>query len=350
MVEIAKAYAQDAKVLVLDEPTSSLGEAETQRLFDLVSRLKSQGTGIIYISHRLEELSAIGDRVTVLRDGRRVDTLNIRDVSLDHLIHLMVGRRVSEQFPERGRPPASARIILAAEGLSRPPKVRDASLYIREGEIVGLAGLVGAGRTELARLLFGRDRSVSGTLYVDGRPVTFRSPHEAVRAGIGFLTEDRKGQGLALNLSLRENATAVSLDKFIRHGVISRRKERSETKRLAEELRVRTPSVEQVVRHLSGGNQQKVVLAKWLLTDARVLIFDEPTRGIDVGARAEIYQLMRRLASEGVGILMISSDLREILGMSDRIYIMRQGRIVGELDAADASLESLLSLAIGGAA
>ena len=350
MVEIAKAYAQNARVLVLDEPTSALGEAETQRLFALIARLKARGTGIIYISHRLEELAAIGDRVTVLRDGRRVGTFSVKDVSLDHLIHLMVGRQVSEQFPARSAKHGVGDVVFSAEGVSRPPKVHDVSLYVRAGEIVGLAGLVGAGRTELARVLFGRDGMVAGRMFIDGRPVAPRSPYEAIRAGIGFLTEDRKGQGLALGMTVRENATAASLDKFIRRGVISRRKERAETSRLVDELRIRTPSVEQVVRHLSGGNQQKVVLAKWLLTDARLLIFDEPTRGIDVGARAEIYQLMRRLASEGVGILMISSDLREILGMSDRVYVMRQGRIVGEMDAAGATLERLLSLAMGGAA
>jgi len=347
MVEIAKAISFQAKIIVMDEPTAVLTDRETATLFDLVRRLRAQGVSVIYISHRLEEIFAIADRVVVLRDGRGVGGLAVAEATVEKIIHLMVGRELTEMFHKEqvalGEP------VLEVRGLSRAAsRVRDVNLAVRAGEIVAMAGLVGSGRTEIARAIFGADPPDAGEVRVCGRPVRLRSPLDAIRAGMGLVTEDRKAQCLFLILPVRENATSASLGllstaDFIRFGA-----ERELVASLIAKLRIATPSPEQQVQYLSGGNQQKVVLARWLALKPRVLILDEPTRGIDVGAKAEIYALMGGLARQGVGILMISSELPEILGMSDRVLVVREGGIVAEFSRAEATQEAIMHKATGG--
>jgi ribose transport system ATP-binding protein len=347
MVEVAKALSIEAKILVMDEPTSALTEKEIVRLFQVIRALRGQGVAIIYISHRMEELFEIGDRVTVLRDGRHVGTRPIASITMAELIRMMVGRDLAEQFPRRET--RAGEEVLRVEGLCRPG-LHDISLQLRRGEVVGLAGLMGAGRTELARALFGADRIEAGRIWVRGRLTSIRSPRQAVALGLGLLTEDRKRQGLVLCASVVDNTCLASLDLFSSGGLMRPAEERREAGRLAAELRTKTPTLAQRVVNLSGGNQQKVVLAKWLCRNADILIFDEPTRGIDVGAKAEIYQLINRLAAAGKAILMISSELPEIIGMSDRILVMCRGRIAGEFAAGAATQETLLQCALGAAA
>jgi ribose transport system ATP-binding protein len=378
MVEVAKALFRRARVLVMDEPTSALTAREIERLFEVIRRVTAAGVAVVYISHRMRELAEIGRRVTVLRDGRAVGTYPLPDTSFDVLIRLMANREVRDHFPRRrcaagdpstlrqaqGRPEqgrgttgsGSARAwsraeeLLRLEHISGPsgmPVVHDVSLTVCRGEIVGLAGLLGAGRTELARLVFGADRASSGRVVVGGRDVTPKTPRQAIAAGIGFLPEDRKRHGLVLMRSVRENIGLPSLGRWSRAGVVSGRTEREAAERWVAELRIKTPNVAERVVRLSGGTQQKVVLARWLAAEARLLVMDEPTRGVDVGAKVEIYELMNRLTDAGAGILMISSELPEVVGMSDRIYVMRHGRIQAELDAAAASEERVLAAALG---
>ena len=343
MVEIAKALSLDARVIIMDEPTSALTERETEALFDIIARLKSNGVAVVYISHRLDEIFRVADRVTVLRDGRLVGTLPIAQATQPQLIGMMVGRELTTLFPkesvEIGDP------FLEVRHLRRKGALEDISFVLRRREILGLAGLVGAGRTELVRVLFGADPLDGGEILLEGRPVRIRRPRDAIRLGMGFVTEDRKLQGLVLGMNVRENETLASLAQVSKLGFLNLGRERTLAARLVEQLGVRTPSVEQEVANLSGGNQQKVVIAKWLATRARILILDEPTRGIDVGAKAEVHALMSRLASQGVSILMISSELPEILGMSDRILVMRQGRLSGEFTRDQASQEAILACA-----
>jgi len=346
MVEIAKAISVNAHILAMDEPSATLTEHELENLFQLIRALKEQEVSIIYISHRLEEIFEIADRVTVLRDGQVVGTRNVAEVDRNTLIRMMVGRELKESFPKRPVPPG--REALRVEHLSRRGVLHDISFSLREGEIVGLAGLVGAGRTELARAIFGADPKDSGRIYIYGQPVEINHPAEAVRHGLGLVTEDRKLQGLVLGMVLRENTTLANLGSVSRLGFINRRAEREATEEFIDRLSIRTPSTEVLVRNLSGGNQQKVVLAKWLFTRANVLIFDEPTRGIDVGSKVEIHELMNDLVAQGAAILMISSELPEILGMSDRILVMHEGRIVGELSREEATQEKIMHLATGG--
>ncbi len=348
MVEVAKALSIDAKILVMDEPTSALTEKEIVRLFQVIQTLRSRGVAIIYISHRMEELFQIGSRVTVLRDGRYVGTRQIKDITMAELIRMMVGRDLNEQFP--ARIPALGDEVLRVEGLSRQGVLHDISFSLRRGEILGLAGLMGAGRTELARALFGADPIDAGRILIKGKPVAIDGPKRAIAEGMGFLTEDRKRQGLVLCSDVTDNTCLASLDRFSRGGVMNPSKERARAGALAKELRTKTPSLSQKVINLSGGNQQKVVLAKWLCRDADILIFDEPTRGIDVGAKSEIYQLMNRLAAEGKAILMISSELPEVMGMSDRILVMCRGRIAGDYASGTADQETLLKCALGASA
>ena len=345
MVEVAKALSVEAKIVVMDEPTSALSDREIARLFQVIRKLRSRGVALIYISHRLDELFQIGDRVTVLRDGRLIGTRVIAESSRAELIRLMVGRDLNEQFPPRNAAPGAE--VLRVEGLTRRGVLEGISFTLHRGEVLGLTGLMGAGRTELARALFGADPIDAGRVWIRGREVVIRSPRHAIRLGLGFLTEDRKRQGLILAHSVMQNVCLASLDRFSSGGVMRAARERAEASRLASELRVRTPSLGERVLNLSGGNQQKVVLAKWLCRSADILVFDEPTRGIDVGAKAEIYQLVRRLAAAGKGILMISSELPEIIGLSDRILVMNRGRLVGEFGAADAAPEAILRCALG---
>lgn len=344
MVEVAKALSLDARVLIMDEPTSALTSQEIERLFATIRRLKARGVGIIYISHRMEELFAIGDRVTVLRDGRYIGTKAIGECTLDSLIAMMTGRDLDAQFPKEAARPGE--VALRVEGLGRNGVLHDISFSVRRGEIVGLAGLMGSGRTELARALFGADAIDCGRIEVHGRERRIRSPREAIDLGLGFLTEDRKTQGLVLALSVQSNLCLPSLDKYARGGVMMETRERAAAGRMVDELHIKTPGLQQRADCLSGGNQQKVVLGKWLCTAADILIFDEPTRGIDVGAKVEIYRLMNRLAAQGAAILMISSELPEILGMSDRILVMHDGRIAREFSAG-ATQEQLLAAALG---
>lgn len=345
MVEVAKALSLDARILIMDEPTAALTEHEIGELFATIRKLKEKGVAIVYISHRLEELFEIGDRVTVLRDGRSVGTYDVREMSKSELIRLMVNRDLTDLFPKEhaSRGPE----VLRVESLSTMGGLKDISFSLHKGEVLGVAGLLGAGRTELARAIFGLDHISSGSIYVNGVARKMSSPRSAIKSGLGFLTEDRKSQGLVLPLSVERNLCLSSVDKFSSWGVMNTKKEREAARRYTEELRIKTPSLDQKVVFLSGGNQQKVVLSKWLCSEAEVFIFDEPTRGVDVGAKAEIYQLMNRLTAAGVAIMMISSEMLEVLGMSDRIMVMRGGRIAGEFSAEESTQERILQCALG---
>jgi len=345
MVEIARALARNVRVLILDEPTSSLTERETEKLFEIISQLRNRGVGIIYISHRLGEVFRIAQQVTVLRDGIVVGSLPVRDASEDLLVRMMVGRDLARLFTEARASDAPVR--LEVRGLSRRGVLHDVSLSLRGGEIVGLAGLVGAGRTELARCLFGADSISEGEILLDGAKVDIRSPGHAVDLGIALVPEDRKLQALILGMGVRENLSLPVLDRLGSPLVPSRRRERALASDYIKSLSIRTPHMEQRVSALSGGNQQKVVIARWLATKPKVLILDEPTRGIDVGAKAEVHALIARLAEQGVAILMISSELPEILGMSHRILVMRGGRIVADIPRQDATEESIMAAATG---
>ncbi len=346
VVEIARALSLDARIVVMDEPSATLTPQEVERLFAVIRDLQRRRMGIVYISHRLDEVFAIADRVLVLRDGEAVGCKPVGEVTRDELIRLMVGRRLEEEFPKRQSPIGPPRLVV--RGLTRGTKVRGVSFEVRAGEVVGLTGLVGAGRTETARLLFGADRAEAGTVQLDGRVLDVRGPRDAIRAGICLLTEDRKSQGLVLNQSVRENFALPNLDRFSSWGFVRGRAERQALRQHVEALRIRPGSTEQPARNLSGGNQQKVVLAKWLERNCEVLIFDEPTRGIDVGSKVEIYRLMNQLAAAGKAVLMISSELPEVLGMSDRILVMHEGRLTGEItNVAGATQEDVLRLAVG---
>jgi ribose transport system ATP-binding protein len=343
MVEIAKALSEHARFLVMDEPTASLSEAEAERLFGLIRSLRKDGVGIAYISHRLEEVLEIGDRVTVLRDGRRVAGMPVAEATVTQLVRLMVGREIKQVYPKR-----EAMIgpeLLLVEGLSRPPALRDVSFTLRRGEVLGLGGLMGAGRTEVARAIFGADARSGGRILIDGNEARIRSPQDAIAAGIALLTEDRKRDGLALGLPLRANITLANLMAVVRGGLIHAGIEREVAEELVRRVDVRTSGVEQLARNLSGGNQQKVVVAKWLLTKARVFIFDEPTQGIDIAAKAEVYALIEQLAQQGAGIILISSYLPELMALSDRILVLCRGRVTGELSHDEATQERILELA-----
>ena len=345
MVEVAKALSLDARILIMDEPTSSLTEQEIGQLFAAIRKLRDKGVAIVYISHRMEELFEIGDRVTVLRDGRYVGTHKLSDISKDELVQMMVGRQLTQQYPKR-----SANIgeeVLRIENLAVKGKLNNISFSLRKGEVLGIAGLLGSGRTELARAIFGLERIASGSIHVKKKMRKIRSPQKAIDLGIGFLTEDRKMQGLVMLLSVKENISLPSVARLSRFGVMNTAEETEAAQRFVNDLRIKTPSLEQKVMFLSGGNQQKVVLSKWLCSHAEILIFDEPTRGVDVGAKVEIYELMNELTAKGVGIIMISSELPEILGMSDRILVMAQGTIAGQFLSAEANQEKILHCALG---
>lgn len=351
MVEIARALSVDARVIVMDEPSATLTEHELESLFGQIESLKHAGVGIVYISHRLEEIFQIADRVTVLRDGHRIGTEDIENVDHRSIVRMMVGRELRER-PEAATATVGD-VLLQVEGLRRAGVLEDISFELHAGEILGIAGLVGAGRTELARAIFGADRRDAGRILLNGEEVPLASPAEAIRRGIGFVTEDRQLQGLVLEMALKENVTLANLGAITTGGFIRRRAEDEAATDFVADLDIRTPSINQRTLNLSGGNQQKVVLAKWLFAvaaddaRARILIFDEPTRGIDVGSKAEIHDIMRRLARGGVGVIMISSELPEILQMSDRILVMREGRIAGELARPEATQERIMMLATG---
>jgi len=351
LVEIAKVLARNARIIVMDEPTAALSEREIERLFTIIGRLRSSGAGIIYISHRMEELSRIADRIMVLRDGRVVEARAAADFSSDEIVRAMVGRRLEAHFPELPPVPRDAKLRLEVHDLVRAPAINGVSFGVHAGEIVALAGLVGAGRTEIVRAVAGADRPERGDVRVDGRALRSASIGAAIAAGVAFITEDRKAQGLVLGMSVRENVTLAHLGDFVdRDLLIDVARERSATTRMIDELHIRTPSTEQLARNLSGGTQQKVVLAKWLLGQAGVFLFDEPTRGIDVGAKAEIYKIMVELAARGGAIVMVSSDLPEALGMAHRVLVVRGGRIAAEFSRAEATPDRVIAVATGAAA
>lgn len=344
LVEIAKALTRDVKVLVMDEPTAPLTDAEVETLFEIVQMLKSKGVTIIYISHRIAEVFQISDRVSVLRDGRFIKTVMTNDVDRDELIRLMVGREVSDTYPKRDFAPGE--VVLELRDVCGNG-VENVSFAVRSGEIFGLSGLVGAGRTETMRMIFGADPIDSGEVLLNGQPVHPKHPAEAVKLGIGLIPEDRKQQGLLLDLPIFTNISMATMRDISHFTVVNSRAEKENVNRLVEAVTIKTPSIAQLVRNLSGGNQQKVVLAKWLAANCKVLIFDEPTRGIDVGARHEIYKLMNELCRQGIAIVMISSDMEEILGMSDRIMVLCEGHQAGILEREAFSQETILSLASG---
>lgn len=345
MVEIAKALSFNSEVLIMDEPTAALTESEIEELFRIVRQLRAKGVGIVHISHRLEELKQISDRITVMRDGRYIGTVPTAEATIDQIISMMVGRTIYESKPELPENP-NTEIALEVRGLNRGRILKDISFQLKKGEILGFAGLVGAGRTEVARAIFGADPIDSGQIFVKGKPVQIKSPSDAVRHGIAYLSEDRKRYGLTLGLDVETNISMASMRKFINAlGWVNANKTRSTAERYVQSLAIRTPSLKQRVKNLSGGNQQKVIVGKWLTADTDVLIFDEPTRGIDVGAKSEIYKLLNDLAAQGKAIMMISSELPEILRMSHRIIVMCEGRITGELTAAEATQELIMKYA-----
>ncbi len=346
IVEIAKALATDARILIMDEPSAALSPREVEGLFNVIKSLKATGIGIIYISHRLDEIFTVADRVTFLRDGAHVGTRSIDELTREKMIELMVGRSIDQEYPKE--PAEIGDVRLACKQINRGAKVQDVTLSVRRGEILGLTGLVGSGRTETARILFGADKPESGKITLDGKELSLANPREAIASGICLLTEDRKTQGLVLGQTILENFGLPNLKSFSRYNWIDRGRERSSMLGHGKKLQIKMTGPDQVAATLSGGNQQKVVLAKWLERNAEVLLFDEPTRGIDVGAKYEIYQLMNRLAAQGKAILMISSELPEVLGMSDRIVVMHEGQVKGEItDVPNATQQDIMKIAVG---
>ena len=345
MVEIAKAISSKAKVIIFDEPTAALTDSEIEELFKVIRDLKKQGTGMVYISHRMDEINVISDRVIVMRDGEYVGTLITKECSKDDIIKLMVGRAIFGEPKTASNVAKDAPVVLKCENLNRGKAVKDVSFELRKGEILGFSGLMGAGRTEVARLIFGADKKDSGKIFINGKEVTINTPQDAVAQGIGYLSEDRKRYGLIVDKSVEENTVISSLNDFVKGFFIDKAKSKEVSQKYVESLKTKTPGVSQLVKKLSGGNQQKVVIAKWLVRNSDILIFDEPTRGIDVGAKSEIYALMERLAKEGKSIIMISSELPEVLRMSDRVIVMCEGRITGTLDIAEANQEVIMESA-----
>ncbi len=345
MCEIAKAISHEAKVIVFDEPSAALTEAEIAELFKIIRDLREQQLGIVYISHRMDEIKVITDRVTVMRDGGYVGTLITKDCTKDDIINMMVGRVIYEEPKTKSLVPEDAPVVLKVEHLNAGKMVQDVSFELRKGEILGFSGLMGAGRTETARAIFGADPKESGDIYINGKKVEINSPQDAVRNGIGYLSEDRKRFGIVVQKTIAENSTLATMEKYMKGLFIDKKKENEVTQKYVDSLATKTPSIDQLVVNLSGGNQQKVVIAKWLVRDSEILIFDEPTRGIDVGAKNEIYKLMNRLAAEGKSIIMISSEMTEILRMSDRIIVMCEGKVTGEIGIEEVSQEKIMTMA-----
>lgn len=346
LVEIARALMRNAQLIVMDEPTSALTDREIERLFEAIQGLKAQGVSFVYISHRMEELFALCDRVTVMRDGCTVGEKAMADTTFDELVTLMVGRDIGERFPRRTSQPGD--VIFQAEGLSQEGKFKNVSFELRQGEVLGFAGLMGSGRTEIMHALFGSTALKEGTIRLNGKPVSIPSPKAAMELGIAFVTEDRKKEGLFLDFSVAYNLASANLKALSNRGIVDRTKTKAYVNESIRSFRVKTASAELSIRHLSGGNQQKVILAKWLGRRPQVLILDEPTRGVDVGAKREIYEMIDQLAAQGMGIIMVSSELPEILGLCDRAVVMHEGRLTGILDHQDFSQEKIMSLATGG--
>lgn len=345
MIEIAKAISRDCKLLILDEPTAALTQTEIDELFAIMADLKAKGIGMIYISHRMDEIKRISDRITVMRDGEYVGTVNTEEVTKDEIINMMIGRVVYEDPKTHSEVADDAEVVLEVKNLCSGRTIKDVSFTLRRGEILGFSGLMGAGRTEVARAIFGADKFDSGEIYVKGKKVNIKTPADAVKHGIGYLSEDRKRYGLMLLKSVAENTAIASMDKYVSAGLINDGKLKADAIEYNKKLRTKTPSIDQILKNLSGGNQQKVIIARWLIQDSDILIFDEPTRGIDVGAKSEIYTLMNELSKQGKSIIMISSELVEILRMSDRVLVMCEGRKTGELDISEANQENIMQLA-----
>ncbi|WP_458109891.1 sugar ABC transporter ATP-binding protein [Bacillus zhangzhouensis] len=346
MIEIAKALMTDAKVIIMDEPTAALTDREIEKLFQVMESLKKEGVSIVYISHRMEEIFAICDRITIMRDGKTVDTKAIPETNFHEVVKKMVGRELTDRYPKRT--PSKGDVVLEVKQATRKGRFQDINFSVQAGEIVGVAGLMGAGRTEMMRSLFGLDPLDQGEIWVHGKKTVIKKPSDAVKLGIGFITEDRKDEGLMLDASIRENIGLPNLDSFSPKGLIDKKNEQDFVDLLIKRLTIKTASSEISARSLSGGNQQKVVIAKWIGIQPKVLILDEPTRGVDVGAKREIYQLMNELTDRGVAMLMVSSELPEVLGMSDRVLVIHEGTISGELDKTEATQERIMTLATGG--
>ena len=347
MIEITKALMTEAKVLIMDEPTAALSDNEINNLFAIIQRLKEKGTAIVYISHRMEEIFKISDKITVMRDGLSIDTKETKNTNMEEVVKKMVGRALSDYYPKKEA--AIGEVVFEVKNMTAASHVfKDIDFSVRAGEILGFSGLMGAGRTEVMRSIFGLDKIESGNFFIDGKEVFPSSPSKAIENGIGFLTENRKTEGLILDFPIIDNISLPSIDQFSKKGFVDSQTERSFVDLMIERLRIKTMSAKDIVGELSGGNQQKVVLAKWIGVGPKVLILDEPTRGVDVGAKREIYQLMNELAERGIAILMVSSDLPEVLGVSDRIIILHEGRIAGELSREDATQEAIMTYATGG--
>jgi len=346
MVEICKALMVDAKVIIMDEPTAALTQSETEALFEVMNSLREKGVSIVYISHRMEEIFELCDRITILRDGSYIGTEYIKDITMDDVVQMMIGREIGERFPKRDCPIGEE--VLRVEGLTHEKLFRDVSFSVRAGEVLGVSGLMGAGRTEIMQAIFGNLPVVSGKLFIEGKEVSIKNPRQAIAAGIGFITEDRKTEGLLLEKSIAENIELANLGKVSDNNVLSKKKGAELVKRGIEEFRIKCFGPEHECGNLSGGNQQKVVLAKWIYTDPKILILDEPTRGVDIGAKKEIYNVINELAAKGVAVIMVSSELPEVLGMSDRIMVVHEGHVTGIIDGEQADQAKVMTLATGG--
>ena len=346
MVEICKALMVDAKVIIMDEPTAALTESETEGLFKVINSLRKKGVSIVYISHRMEEIFELCDRITILRDGEYIDTKEIKKITMDDVVQMMIGREIGERFPKRDVKIGEE--VIKVEGLSSGKLFHDVNFSVRAGEVLGVAGLMGAGRTEIMQAVFGSLKKDAGKIYIDGKEVTIKNPRQAIAAGIGFITEDRKTEGLLLEKSIAENIEIANLGKVSKHQVLDKQKQDELVKKGIEEFKVKCFGPWHECNNLSGGNQQKVVLAKWVYTDPKILILDEPTRGVDIGAKKEIYNIINELAAKGVAVIMVSSELPEVLGMSDRIMVVREGEVRGILDGKDADQAKIMTLATGG--
>jgi len=346
MVEICKALMVDAKVLIMDEPTAALTESETEVLFEVIESLKASGVSIVYISHRMEEIFRLCDRITILRDGQYVGTEYIKDITMDDVVQMMIGREIGERYPQRDV--TIGEEVFRVEGLSHEKMFKDVSFSVRAGEVLGVSGLMGAGRTEIMQAIFGNLPTTGGKMFINGEEVHIKNPRQAINAGIGFITEDRKTEGLLLEKSIAENIELANLGKVSGKSVMSKKKGAELVKRGIEEFRIRCFGPEHECGNLSGGNQQKVVLAKWIYTDPKILILDEPTRGVDIGAKKEIYSVINEMAAKGVAVIMVSSELPEVLGMSDRIMVVHEGHVTGIIDGKTADQAKVMTLATGG--
>lgn len=345
MVEIARALSLDAKIIIMDEPTGTLTTRETEKLFEVIANLRQDNKSIVYISHRLEEIFKICDYVTVLRDGGYVGSAETKDIDNDKLVHMMVGRRLEEKFPRLVREPGKE--VMRVKGLTRKDQLKDVNFSVREGEVLGVSGLMGSGRTEIAKAIFGALKLDKGEIFLNDKKVNIKSPEDAVRYGIAYLSEDRKSEGLLLQLSIKHNMTLSSLSKITNRGKVNKKSETDIVSDFIKKLAIKTPSADQKVKNLSGGNQQKVVISKWMLIDPKVLILDEPTRGVDVGAKIEIYELINKLKQAGVAIIVISSEMPEVIGISDRIIVIHEGKINGEFTHDEVTQDKLMKSAVG---